>query len=149
MLFVDDIDLVGDLREELNGKLDLWRLTLEARGFRISRTKGEVLPHNYMTYNVIWYEYWMPKYQQENRLDIVEMRMLCWMSEHTRQDRIRNECTREKVGVASIVEKIVELCLRWFGYVWRKPIETPKRRVDQTEVSPIPRRREKRRKNMG
>ena len=34
--------------------------------------------------------------------------MLHWMCGHTRRYRIRNECIREKVGVASIIEKMVE-----------------------------------------
>ena len=42
---------------------------------------------------------------------------------------------REKVGVAPIVEKMVESRLRWFGHVWRRPIEALVRRVDQMEGS--------------
>ena len=60
---------------------------------------------------------WGVKSQQENNLNVAEMRMLHWMSWHTRQDRIRNKCIREKVGVPPIVEKMVEFCLRWFGHV--------------------------------
>ena len=41
-------------------------------------------------------------------LSIAEMRMLHWMSGHTRQDKIRNECIREKVRVTPILEKMVE-----------------------------------------
>ena len=32
------------------------------------------------------------------------LRILRWMSEHIRQNRIRNECIKEKVGVALNVE---------------------------------------------
>lgn len=39
---------------------------------------------------------------------VAKMTVLQWMSEHTRQDRIRNECNREIVGVTAIEEKIVE-----------------------------------------
>ena len=39
------------------------------------------------------------------------------MGGYTRQDRIRNECIREKVEVVPIVEKMVESHLRWFGRV--------------------------------
>ena len=63
--------------------------------------------------------------------------MLRWMCGHTRRDMIRNECIREKVGVAPIVEKMVESRLRWFGHVWRRPAEALVRRVDQRENSPI------------
>ena len=62
-------------------------------------------------------ECWIVRSHQENKLHVAKMRMLNWMSEHIRLDRIRNECIREKVGITLIVEKIVESCLRWFGYM--------------------------------
>ena len=55
------------------------------------------------------------------------------MSSHTRHDRIRNVCIGERVGVPSIVEKMVESHLRLFGHVWKRPAEVPVRRVDQME----------------
>ena len=39
MLFADDVVLVDEIREGVNRKLELWRQTLESKGFRISRTK--------------------------------------------------------------------------------------------------------------
>ena len=82
-------------------------------------------------------ECWAVKSQQENKFNVAEIRMLRWMSGHTKQDRIRNECIREKVGVAPIVEKIVKFRLRWFVHVWRRPIESLVRRVDPMEGSLI------------
>jgi len=35
MLFADDIVLVDKTRAGVNAKLDLWRQTLESRGFKI------------------------------------------------------------------------------------------------------------------
>jgi len=61
------------------------------------------------------------------------MRMLRWMSGKTRHDRIRNDTIRERVGVAPIVEKLVENRLRWFGHVKRRLVDTVVRRVDQME----------------
>ncbi|VFR02502.1 unnamed protein product [Cuscuta campestris] len=43
MLFADDIVLIDDTREGLNDKLELWRLALETKGFRISRSKTEYM----------------------------------------------------------------------------------------------------------
>ena len=43
MLFSDDIILIGETKEEVNKKLELWRQTLEARGFRLSRWKIEYI----------------------------------------------------------------------------------------------------------
>ena len=40
MLFADDVVLVDKSRAEVNRKLELWRRTLESKGFRLSRTKS-------------------------------------------------------------------------------------------------------------
>lgn len=42
MIFIDDIDLVGENLEKINIRLDEWRLTFEGIGFRISRNKKRV-----------------------------------------------------------------------------------------------------------
>ena len=39
MLFADEIVLVDETRAGVNTKLELWRQTLESRGFRLSRIK--------------------------------------------------------------------------------------------------------------
>ncbi|KAL5172393.1 hypothetical protein HKD37_16G045160 [Glycine soja] len=57
-------------------------------------------------------ECWAVKSQHENKVCVAEMRMLRWMCGKTRQDKIRNEAIRERVGVAPIVEKMVENRLR-------------------------------------
>ena len=43
MLFADDIVLVDETRAGVNAKLELWRQTLESRGFRLSMTKAEYM----------------------------------------------------------------------------------------------------------
>ena len=86
-------------------------------------------------------ECWAIKSQHEKKFNVAEMRMLRWMSGHTRKDRIRNEDIRMKVGVAPIIEKLVETRLRWFGHVQRRPLEAPVRRVDQMEDNSITRGR--------
>uniref|UniRef100_A0A8I7BIV4 Reverse transcriptase domain-containing protein n=1 Tax=Hordeum vulgare subsp. vulgare TaxID=112509 RepID=A0A8I7BIV4_HORVV len=43
MLFADDVVLVDDSRTGVNRKLELWRRTLESKGFRLSRTKTEYM----------------------------------------------------------------------------------------------------------
>ncbi|PVH47796.1 hypothetical protein PAHAL_4G154400 [Panicum hallii] len=43
MLFADDVVLVDDSRVGVNMKLELWRHSLESRGFRLSRTKTEYM----------------------------------------------------------------------------------------------------------
>ena len=43
MLFVDDLVLVDETRDGVNVKLELWRQTLESRGFRLNRAKTEYM----------------------------------------------------------------------------------------------------------
>ena len=43
MLFADDIVLADETRAGVNAKLELWRQTLESRGFRLNRTKTEYI----------------------------------------------------------------------------------------------------------
>ena len=43
MFFVDDMVLVDESRTGVNRKLELWRHTLESKGFRFSRTKTEYM----------------------------------------------------------------------------------------------------------
>ena len=218
MLFADDVVLLGESREELNGRLETWRQALEAYGFRLSRSKTEYMECNFskrrsgstlevkvgdhiipqvtrfrylgsivqndgeieadvhhriqagwlkwrrasgvlcdkkvplklkgkfyrtavrpaMLYGT---ECWAVKSQHESKVSVAEMRMLRWMSGKTRHDRIRNDIIRERVGVAPIVEKLVENRLRWFGHVERRPVDAVVRRVDQMEESQVKRGR--------
>jgi hypothetical protein len=43
MMFADDIVLMDETKQGVEKKLELWRQTLEARGFRLSRSKTEYL----------------------------------------------------------------------------------------------------------
>jgi hypothetical protein len=43
MLFADDMVLVDESREGVNRKLELWKHTLESKGFRLRRTKTEYM----------------------------------------------------------------------------------------------------------
>ena len=67
--------------------------------------------------------------------------MLRWMSGKTRQDRIKTDTIRERVGVAPMVEKLVENRHRWFGQVERIPVDAVVRRVYQMEESQVKRGR--------
>ncbi|KAF3659858.1 putative protein PEROXIN-4-like [Capsicum annuum] len=65
-------------------------------------------------------------------LKVAEMRMLCWMCGLTRGDRVRNnETIREKVGEASVEDKMREVRLRWFGHVMRRGTDAPVRRCER------------------
>ena len=49
--------------------------------------------------------------------------MLHSISGHIKKNKIMNEDIRKKVGVAPIIEKLVETRLRWFGHIQRRPLE--------------------------
>lgn len=45
-------------------------------------------------------------------MSVAEMRILRWMSGMTKEDKLRNECTRGSIGVTPIVDKMRENRLR-------------------------------------
>uniref|UniRef100_A0A0A9D438 Reverse transcriptase domain-containing protein n=1 Tax=Arundo donax TaxID=35708 RepID=A0A0A9D438_ARUDO len=49
ILFADNMMLVDDSRTKVNGKLELWRQTLESKGFRPNRTKTEYMRCDFTT----------------------------------------------------------------------------------------------------
>jgi hypothetical protein len=51
------------------------------------------------------------------------MRMLRWIYDNTRRDRVQNDDIRERLGVAPVDEKLVQHRLRWFGHIQRRPAE--------------------------
>ena len=56
-------------------------------------------------------ECWPVKRYHIQRMQVAEMRMICWMCGHTRLERIRNEVIRSKIGVANIEDKMREVRL--------------------------------------
>ncbi|KAF3635097.1 hypothetical protein FXO37_26166 [Capsicum annuum] len=76
-------------------------------------------------------ECWPVKNSHIQKLKVAEMRMLCWMCGLNRGDRVRNETIREKVGVASVEDKMREVRLRWFGHVMRRGMDAPVRRYEK------------------
>ncbi|KAG5597751.1 hypothetical protein H5410_038983 [Solanum commersonii] len=79
-------------------------------------------------------ECWPVKNSHVQKMQVAEMRMLRWMCGHTRRDKIRNEVIREKVGVASVVDKLREARLRWFGHMKRRCEDAPVRRQDLAQL---------------
>jgi hypothetical protein len=51
--------------------------------------------------------------------------MLQWICGHTRRDQVRNNDIRERLGVTSVEEKLVQHRLRWFGHIQQSPAEAP------------------------
>uniref|UniRef100_A0A0A9CRE5 Reverse transcriptase domain-containing protein n=1 Tax=Arundo donax TaxID=35708 RepID=A0A0A9CRE5_ARUDO len=49
MLLADDVVLVDESQTRVNRKLELWRQTLESKGFKLSRTKTEYMRCSFST----------------------------------------------------------------------------------------------------
>ncbi|KAG5613577.1 hypothetical protein H5410_024858 [Solanum commersonii] len=130
----------GDIDEDVTHRIGVawmkWRL---ASGVLCdkkipSRLKGKfyrVVVRPALLYGA---ECWPVKNAHVQKMHVAEMRMLRWMCGHTRSDRIRNEVIREKVGVASVVDKLREARLRWFGHVKRRGADAPVRRCERLVV---------------
>ncbi|KAG5582110.1 hypothetical protein H5410_052737 [Solanum commersonii] len=126
----------GDIDEDVTHRIGVawmkWRL---ASGVLCdkkipSRLKGKfyrVVVRPALLYEA---EYWPVKNAHVQKIHVAEMRMLRWMCGHTRSDKIRNEVIREKVGVASVVDKLREARLRWFGHVKRRGANAPVKRCE-------------------
>ncbi|XP_059294489.1 uncharacterized protein LOC132047464 [Lycium ferocissimum] len=57
-------------------------------------------------------ECWQVKNSYVQEMKVAEMRMLRWMCGLTQRDKVRNEVIREKMGVASVADKMREARLR-------------------------------------
>jgi len=78
---------------------------------------------------------------------VAEMRMIHWMCNYTRMDKIRNEVIREKVRIAPLEHKMRETRLRWFGHVKRRSKDTPVRRCEGMTLADCRRGRGRPKKN--
>lgn len=67
---------------------------------------------------------------KKKRISDAEMRVLCWMSGYTRPNRMYHQ---RRLGVAPILEKMLEPLFRWLRHVWRQHVEAQVRKVDQME----------------
>jgi len=79
-------------------------------------------------------ETWALRGKDEELLVITEMRMLRWILGVSLKDRKRNEDIRRTVGVASIMDKIREARLRWYGHVQRREDGNCVMRIMEAEV---------------
>ncbi|PHU20250.1 hypothetical protein BC332_11401 [Capsicum chinense] len=93
--------------------------------------------------NTMDFDFWPYKHVHIQKLKAAEMRMLCWMCGLTRGDRVRNEIIREKVGVASVEDKMREGRLRWFGHVMRRGADAPVRTCERLALDGFRRSRDR------
>ncbi|XP_070045248.1 uncharacterized protein [Nicotiana tomentosiformis] len=67
----------------------------------------------------------------------------------TRRDKIKNEVIQDRVGVASVEEKMRESRLRWFRHVKRRSIDAPVRRCERLAMESLRRGRGRPKKYWG
>ncbi|XP_070017365.1 uncharacterized protein [Nicotiana sylvestris] len=80
---------------------------------------------------------------------VAEIRLLRWMCGYTRRDKIQNEAIRDRVGVASVEDKMRETRLRWFKHVKRISIDAPVRRCERLAMESLRRGRGRPKKYWG
>ncbi|PHT71195.1 Cysteine-rich receptor-like protein kinase 11 [Capsicum annuum] len=150
--------LIDESRRGVNDKLEVWRQNLEAKGFKLSRTKTEYLECKFSDSKqedevVVKLEskvvckrdsckYLGSIIQGNGEIDedvshrignlkVAEIRILRWICGFTRADRVSNEIIREKVGVTSVENKIRKVRLRWFGHVIIRSTDASVRRCER------------------
>ncbi|VDO97145.1 unnamed protein product [Heligmosomoides polygyrus] len=67
---------------------------------------------------------WPVTKEIERRLSVMETKMLWWTAGVTRLDGVRNDTIWQRFGVTSIVVKLREARLRWYGHVLRASGDT-------------------------
>ncbi|GJW41963.1 hypothetical protein Tco_0070762 [Tanacetum coccineum] len=85
-------------------------------------------------------ECWPITKAQANRVEVVELRMLRWTCGKSMVDMIPNGVFKAELDVDSIIDKMREKWLRWFGHLKRTPQTAPVRRVEAMVVDDSRRR---------
>ncbi|VFQ78699.1 unnamed protein product [Cuscuta campestris] len=166
MLFADDIVLIDDTREGLNDKLELWRLALETKGFRISRNKTEYMEcrfsgrdtesevevriDSHLVPKVDMFRYLGSVIQADGELDAdVGHRVgVAWAKWRLASGVLCDPKISPRMkGMAPVEDKLPEARLRWFGHVRRRDPDAPLRRCERITVIGGSRGRGRPRKN--
>nr|GEX50814.1 putative cytochrome P450 [Tanacetum cinerariifolium] len=79
-------------------------------------------------------EYWSVTNTLANRMEVSELRMLRWTCGKTMIDMIHNGVYRVELEVKTIINKMREGRLSWFGHLRRRPQSAQVRRVEGLEV---------------
>nr|GEY99094.1 putative cytochrome P450 [Tanacetum cinerariifolium] len=73
-------------------------------------------------------------------MEVAELRMLRWTCGKSMLDMIHNGVYRAKLEVETIINKMRDGRLRWFGHVRRRPQSAPVRRVEGLVAGSLRRR---------
>nr|XP_016459182.1 PREDICTED: uncharacterized protein LOC107782759 [Nicotiana tabacum] len=100
MLFADDIISIDESRRGADDRLEVWRQTLESKGFKLGRTKMEYLECKFS------------EVTQEADMSVRLDTQVILRRESFKLDKIMNEVIRDMVGVAPMEHKMREARLR-------------------------------------
>ncbi|GJZ95526.1 hypothetical protein Tco_0667860 [Tanacetum coccineum] len=129
-----DIVLIAESAKVLNIRLEKYEVVhqeVDIRiGDRILQPK-EVAIRPTMIYGSMC---WSITKAQANRVEVAELRMLRWTYGKSMVDMIPNRVFRAELDVDSIIDKMREGRLRWFGHLKRRPQTAPVRRVEAMVV---------------
>ena len=130
----------GELDAEISHRIQSgWRNWKSMSGVlcdkRMSmKVKGKIYKTVVRPAMVYGAETWATKKTQEEKLNVVEMKMLRWACGVTRMDRVRNERIRGTIKVTEISKKIQERRLQWYGHVMRREDDYVGKRVMGMEI---------------
>ncbi|XP_071686936.1 uncharacterized protein [Rutidosis leptorrhynchoides] len=147
LIFADDIVLVSESKEELNRRLEQWRVALEDQilhpqnSFRYlgsmlhkSGRIDEDVSHRIEVWWVKWravigvlFDRKIPLKLEGKFYKVAFRPAMLYGSE-------------ENLEVRNIIDKLREEWLRWFGHVRRRPLTAPVRRVEALTVDGVRRR---------
>ncbi|GJV84869.1 ataxia telangiectasia mutated family protein [Tanacetum coccineum] len=148
MVFADDIMLVAELANGLNMRLESWRKALEDNSLRILQPKesfrylGSVIHRSGRINEDVTRRIRTGCVRQRaatgflcdkrvpSKVEVAELRMLRWTCGKTMLDMIPNGVFRAELEVESIIHKMRERRLRWFGHVKKRPQTASVRRLE-------------------
>ncbi|GJR75051.1 retrovirus-related pol polyprotein LINE-1 [Tanacetum coccineum] len=123
-----DIVLIAKSAEGLNNRIEKWRGALEDNGLRVSREKTEYLRCDFNRYEILHQE--VNIRIEDQILQPKESFRYLGLVIHRSGRKDEDVAHRVGVDVDSIIDKMSEGRLRWFGHVKRRLETVPVRRVE-------------------
>ncbi|CAH2001210.1 unnamed protein product, partial [Acanthoscelides obtectus] len=77
---------------------------------------------------------WVLTNKQKSKLQAIDVKYLRAVKGVTRKVKIRNEVIREELGVESVLQRIEENQLKWFGHLARMKDTRPVKLIREARV---------------
>ncbi|GKA31210.1 ataxia telangiectasia mutated family protein [Tanacetum coccineum] len=125
MIFAYDIVLIVESAKGLNNRIEKWREALEDNGLRILQPN-----ESFMYLGSMIHRSGRIDEDVAHRIGVgSRLDQLCYMAQNASRSRKLKQIGAE-LDVDSIIDKMREGRLRWFGHVNRRPETSPVRRVE-------------------